>query len=47
MDEQHFEIRSDSDYDDEYDVSLEEIQELVARTEKLLGWFAEYLQTRW
>ena len=42
-----FEIRSDSDYDDEYDVSLEEIQELVARTEKLLGWFAEYLQTRW
>lgn len=42
-----FEIRSDSDYDDEYDVSLEEIQELVARTEKLLGWFEEYLQTRW
>lgn len=42
-----FDIRSDSDYDDYYEVTEEEIRHLVASTEKLLGWIEKYLYERW
>ena len=41
-----FNIRSDSDYDDEYDIA-EEIKELAGSVEKLLDWFEEYLNNYW
>ena len=42
-----FNIRSDSDYDDEYDIAEEEIKELAGSVEKLLDWFEEYLNNYW
>lgn len=42
-----FNIRSDSDYDDEYDIAEEEIKELAGSVEKLLDWFEEYLNSYW
>lgn len=42
-----FNIRSDSDYDDEYDITEEEIKELVDSVEKMLSWFKEYLTVHW
>lgn len=41
-----FDIRSDSDYDDEYDVTEDEIRDLVANVEKLLTWIEAYLKER-
>lgn len=42
-----FEIRSDSDYDDEYNISEDEIKSLVESVELLLEWFKNHLTTRW
>ena len=39
-----FDIRSDSDYDDEYDITEDEIEILVADVERLLNWIEIYLQ---
>lgn len=42
-----FDIRSDSDYDDYYEATEEEIRSLVGSVEKLLGWIETYLRERW
>lgn len=41
-----FDIRSDSDYDDYYEVTETEIRSLLASVEKLLGWIKKYLGER-
>lgn len=41
-----FDIRSDSDYDDYYEVTETEIRSLLASVEKLLGWIKKYLDER-
>ena len=41
-----FELRSEGDYDDYYEVSEKEITELVDRTEKMLYMIEEYLKSR-
>ena len=40
-------IRSDSDYDDEYNIDEEGIKSLVSRVEKLLSLFKAYLDQKW
>lgn len=42
-----FDIRSDSDYDDYYEVTEEEIRSLLHSVETLLGWIETYLCERW
>ena len=42
-----FDIRSDSDYDDEYDIDEESIKALVARVDTMLKMFKDYLDTKW
>lgn len=42
-----FDVRSDSDYDDEYDIAEDELRNLVASVDKMLRWFEEYLLLRW
>ena len=42
-----FDIRSDSDYDDEYDIDEESIKALVARVNTMLKMFKTYLDTKW
>ena len=42
-----FDIRSDSDYDDEYNIDEEGIKSLVSRVEKLLSLFKSYLDQKW
>lgn len=42
-----FDIRSDSDYDDDYNITKEDAERLVNSVEKLLGWISEYLSNRW
>ncbi|MDO4920457.1 MAG: HEPN domain-containing protein [Phascolarctobacterium sp.] len=42
-----FDIRSDSDYDDYYEVTEEEIRSLLDSVETLLGWIETYLCERW
>lgn len=42
-----FDIRSDSDYDDEYSIDEEGIKSLVSRVETLLIMFKAYLDQKW
>ena len=42
-----FDIRSDSNYDDEYNIDEEGIKSLVSRVEKLLSLFKAYLDQNW
>lgn len=42
-----FDIRSDSDYDDEYDIDEENIKSLVTRVDTMLKLFKTYLDTKY